>query len=89
MLLVLLFGAQLIRQWPLRRELAADENAAPTILSQHPQPVETSAGGVSEASAAPEIRFSARLEPGESTIVFAALPDGDEVAIEHSSDHHA
>jgi len=88
-LLVLLFGALLMRQWLLRRELAADVNAAPTMLSQHPQPVETSAGGLSETSAAPEIRFAARLDPGESTIVFATLPDGDEVAIAQSSDHHA
>ncbi len=89
MLLGLLFGALMMRQWLLRRELAAAENAAPPTLSQHPQPVETSAGGLSDTGAAPEIRFAARLDPGETTIVFAALPDGDEVAIEHSSDHHA
>jgi hypothetical protein len=88
-LLGLLFGALLMRQWLLRRELAAAENVAPPTLSQHPQPVETSAGGVSETRAAPEIRFSARLDPGEATIVFAALPDGDEVATEQSSDRHA
>ena len=88
-LLVLLFGALLMRRWLLRRELATDENAAPTMLSQHPQPGETSARGLSETSAAPEIRFAARLDPGESTIVFAALPDGEEVAIEQSSDQHA
>jgi hypothetical protein len=88
-LLMLLFGALLMRQWLLRRELAPAENAGPPTPSQHSQPVETSAGGVSETSAAPEIRFSARLDPGEATIVFAAPPDGDEVAIEQSSDHHA
>jgi len=88
-LLVLLLGALFMRRWLLRRELAADKNAAPTTPSRHPQSAETSAGGVSETSAAPEIRFSARLDPGEATIVFAALSDGDEVAIEQSSDHHA
>ena len=46
-LLGLLFGALLMRQW-LRRELVADKNAAPPTLSQqHQQPVETGAGGVS------------------------------------------
>jgi hypothetical protein len=88
-LLGLLFGAPLMRQRLLRREPAADENAAPPTLSQHQQPVETGAGGVSETGAAPEIRFAARLYPGETTIVLVPRPDGDEVAIEHSSDHHA
>jgi hypothetical protein len=88
-LLGTLFGALLMRRWLLRRELAADVNAAPPTLSQHPQPVETDAGGVAETGAAPEIRFAARLYQGETTIVLAPPPDGDEVAIEHSSDHHA
>jgi hypothetical protein len=86
-LLGLLFGALLMRQWLLRRGVAADENAAPPTLSQHQQPVETGAVGVSETGAAPEIRFAARRDPGETTIVLAPLPDGDEVAIERSSDH--
>ena len=84
-----LFGALLVRPWLLRRNLAADKKAAAPTLSQHQQPVETGASGVAETGAAPEIRFAGRLDPGETTIVLAALPDGDEVAIEHSSDHHA
>jgi hypothetical protein len=88
-LLGLLFGALLMRQWLLSREPAADENVAPPTQSQHQKPVETGAGGVSETGAVPEIRFGARLDPGETTIVLAPLPDGDEVAIEQSSDHHA
>lgn len=88
-LLGLLLGALLMRRWLLRREPAADENAAPPTLTQHQQPVETSAGGISETEAAPEIRFAARLYPGETTIALAPLADGDEVAIEQSSDHHA
>lgn len=88
-LLGLLFGALLMRQWLRRREPAADEYAAPPTLSQHQQPVETSAGGDSETGAAHEVRFAARRDPGETTIVFAPLPGGGEVAIERSSDHHA
>jgi hypothetical protein len=88
-LLGLLFGALLMRQWLLSREPAADENVAPPTQSQHQKPVETGAGGVSETGAVPEIRFGARLDPGETTIVLAPLPDGDDVAIEQSSDHHA
>lgn len=87
-LLGLLLGALLMRQWLLRRTLAADKNAAPLTLSQHQQPVEIGAG-VSEIEAVPEIRFAARLDPGETTIAFASLPDDDEVSIEHSSDHYA
>jgi len=86
-LLGLLFGALLMRQWLGRREPAAGVNAAPPTLYQHQEPVETAVGGVSETGAAPEIRFAARLYPGETTIVLAPLPDGDEAAI--ASDHHA
>jgi hypothetical protein len=88
MLLGLLFGALLMRQWLLRRKPVADGVAAPPTSYQHPLPVETGAGGVSETGAAPEIRFAAHLYPGETTIVLAPLPGGDEVAVEQSS-HHA
>jgi hypothetical protein len=92
-LLGLLFGALLMRQWLLRRAPASDAsavpNAVPPTLSQHQQPVETGGGVVSETGAAPEVRFAARREPGETTIVLAPRPGGDEVAIEHSSDRHA
>jgi PASTA domain len=87
-LLGLLLGALLMRQWLLRREPAADENAAPPTLYQSQEPVEIGVGGVSSTEAAPEIRFAARLEPGETTIELAPLADGEEVAIEHSSDQH-
>lgn len=86
-LLGLLFGALLMRQWLLRREPVADASAV-SLMSQQP-PVEIGAAGVSETGAAPEVRFAARREPGETTIVLAPRSDGDEVAIEHSSDHHA
>jgi hypothetical protein len=88
-LLGLLFGALLMRQWLLRREQVTDESAARPTLRRYQQPVETRAGGVSATGAAPEIRFAARLEPGETAIVLAPPADGDEVAIERSSDHHA
>ena len=85
----LLFGALLARQWLLRRKLAGDENTAPPTPSRLQQRVDTGAGGVSESGAAPEISFAARLDSGETTIEWAPLPDGDQVAIEPSSEHHA
>jgi hypothetical protein len=94
----LLLGALLMRQWLLRRAQAAEESAAWMPPSHDQQPVETGAA-VSETEAAPEIaapeiglaevRFAARLEPGETTIVLAPRPDSEEVAIEHASVHHA
>jgi hypothetical protein len=87
-LLGLLFGALLMRQWLLRRAPMADASAVLPTLSQHQHPVEIGAGGVSEV-AVPEFRFAARREPGETTIVFAPRPGGDAVAIEHDSDGHA
>ncbi len=85
-LLGLLLGALLMRQWQLRRLLAADDNPAlPPALHQHQQPVQTAL----KTEAMPEIRFAAHLEPGETTIEFAPLLDSDAVAIEQSSDEHA
>lgn len=85
-LLGLLLGALLMRQWQLRRVLAADDNPAlPPALYQHQQPVETAL----KTEAMPDIRFAARLEPGETTIEFAPLVDSEAVAIEQSSDQHA
>ena len=84
----LLLGALLMRQWLLRRKPLADEGAAPPTLYQHQQPVDTGTGGV-ETEAAPEIRFAARLYAGETTIALVPHPDGEEVAIEQSSDQHA
>lgn len=93
-LLGLLFGAMLMRQWLLRRARAAEERAAWMPPPQDPQPFETRAAGVSASDAVPEIglaaiRFAARLEPGETTIVLASLRDSEDVAIERSSVHHA
>lgn len=85
-LLGLLFGALVMRQWLLRRKRAGDASAAPLAPSQHQRPVETS-GGVSETGVAPVTRFATRLYPGETAIVLAPRSDGDEVAIEHSRDH--
>jgi PASTA domain len=87
-LLGLLLGALLMRQWLLRRKRLADEDAAPPTLYQRQQPVDTGTGGV-QTEAAPEFRFAARLYPGETTIVLVPRPDGEEVAIEQSSDQHA
>jgi len=92
-LLGLLLGALLMRQWLARRAQAAEERAAWMPSLQDQQTVETAAA-VSETDPAPEIglaeiRFAARLEPGETTIVLASLPDSEEVASEHASVHHA
>ena len=94
MLLGLLFGALVMRQWLLRRQLVVGENAPPPTLSQRQQPVDQQpaapgAVGAPETGAAPEIRFSAWFIPGETTIVLAPSPGSDEVSIEYSSDHHA
>jgi hypothetical protein len=87
-LLGLLLGALLMRQWLLRRKLVVDEDAAPPTLYQHQQPVDTGTGGV-QTEAAPEFRFAARLYAGETTIALVPHPDSEAVAIEQSSDQHA
>jgi hypothetical protein len=84
-LLGLLLGALLMRQW-LRRKRLADENDAPPTLYQRQQPIDT--GGV-QTEAAPEFRFAARLYSGETTIALVPRPDGEAVATEQSSDQHA
>lgn len=86
-LLGLLLGALLMRQWLLRRKRLADEDAAPPALYQRRQPVDAGTGGV-ETEVTPEFRFAARLYPGETTIALVPRPDSEEVAIEHSSDQH-
>ena len=85
MLLGLLLGALLMRQWLLRRKRLADEDHAPPTFYQRQQPVDT--GGV-QTEAAPEFRFAARLYSGETTIALAPRPEGEAVAIEQSSDQH-
>ncbi len=87
-LLGLLLGALLMRQWLLRRKRLADEDHAPPTFYQRQQPVDTGTGGV-QTEAAPEFRFAARLYPGETTIALVPRPDGEAVASEQSSDHHA
>jgi hypothetical protein len=86
-LLGLLLGALLMRQWLLRRKQLADEDDAPPTLYQRQQPVDTGTGGV-QTEAAPEFRFAARLYSGETTIALVPRPDSEAVAIEHSSDQH-
>ncbi len=85
-LLGLLLGALLMRQWQRRRMLAADDNPAlPPALYQHHPPIEPAF----KTEVMPEIRFAARLDAGETTIEFAPLVDSEAVAIEQSSDQHA
>lgn len=92
-LLGLLFGVLLTRQWLRRREPVAHVDPVPPALVPHQFPVEREAGVVTAASAAPEpalamVRFGAHREPGETTIVLTPRPEGTEEAFEHSS-HHA
>jgi hypothetical protein len=80
------------RQQPVAQQPVAQQVVDQQALGQQPvaqQAVELEAGGVSQTGATPEIRFAARLVPGETTIVLAPSPGADEVSIEHSSDHHA
>lgn len=83
----LVFGARLIRRQRLRRVPTADASAAPPTPSDAP-PVAADASAIAETGAAPRaIRFTARRAAGETTIVLAPRPNGDEVAIEYSSPH--
>jgi PASTA domain len=86
-LLGLLLGALLMRQWLLRRKRLADEDDAPATLYRRQQPVDTGTGGV-QTEATPEFRFAARLYSGETTIALVPRPDYEAVAIEQSSDQH-
>ena len=79
-------GALLTRRWFLRRqptedvELPAPTRAAPAeIVGMVAVPV---------TETAPEIRFAARLDAGETTIEFAAPSDADETTMEHSRELH-
>jgi hypothetical protein len=92
-LLGLLFGVLLTRQWLRRREPVVHVDPVPPALLPPQFPVEREAGVVPAASAAPEpalaaVRFAAHREPGETTIVLTPRPEGTEEAVEHSS-HHA
>ena len=78
-LLGVLLGALLMRQWHRRRMLAADDNPRLPPVSYPRQPVETGL----QTEAMPHIRFAARLDPGEATIEWVA--DSEEVAIEQST----
>ena len=86
MLLGVLLGALLTHQWQRRRMLAADDKLAlPLEPYQHQPPVEIEL----EIEAMPDIRFAARLDPGETTIELAPLADSEAVAFEQSSDQPA
>jgi hypothetical protein len=85
-----------VAQPPLAQQPVGQQAVARQAVGQQPvarqadqQALELGAGGVSQPGAAPEIRFSAWLVPGETTIVLAHLPGAIEVSIEYSSDHHA
>jgi hypothetical protein len=62
--------------------LTAAPTAAPTAA------LAAALVAVPAAEAGTEIRFSARLDVGETTIEFAAPSDADEMAMEHSRELH-
>ena len=78
-------GALLTRRWFLGRpptgevEPPAPARAAPGEIGKEAAPV---------VEAAPEIRFAARLDVGETTIELAAPLDADETTMEHSREFH-
>lgn len=81
-LLVLGLVALLMRGWlPTRRRPTIDIEPAPQLGFS---PAEIDIGNVPVA----EIRFSARVDEGETTIEFAALSDADETTLEHSRELH-
>lgn len=80
-LLGLVLGALLMRRWLVRRSPADAVSAMPidSAIAISTPPT---------AAPAPEIRFAARLDPGETTIEFTAPPDADETTLEHSRELH-
>ncbi len=76
-------GALLTRRLFLKRQPTAD--VEPPVPAR-PEPAEIVAVPVAET--APEIRFAARLDVGETTIEFAAPSDADETTMEHSRELH-
>lgn len=76
-------GALLTRRLFLKRQPTAD--VEPPVPAR-PEPAEIVAVPVAET--APEIRFAARLDVGETTIEFAAPSDTDETTMEHSRELH-
>ncbi len=92
-LLGLLLGAVL-----MRRALLARSHAIDTAPVEHVDiaPAETNGGQaaaevhrVAAIKPPPELKFTAWLDPGETTIKFTDLPDHVEVAIEYSTDEYA
>ena len=85
-LLGLMLGALLMRQWLLRRASGAEEDvAAPTFDRNESGGTAT---GVSAAEAVPEVRFAARRDPAETTIELAPLADDEAVPTGHPSEKH-
>ena len=85
-LLGLMLGALLMRQWLLRRASMADEVAeAPTFHRNEPVDTDT---GVSATEAVPEVRFAARRDPAETTIELTSRADDEAIPTGHSSESH-
>ncbi|MGH6610412.1 MAG: PASTA domain-containing protein, partial [Burkholderiaceae bacterium] len=89
-LLGLLLGAVL-----MRRALLARSRAIDTASAEHvdiaPAEIDSSQAAaevhkVAAIERPPEIKFTARLDPGETTIEFTDLPEDEEAAIEFSRD---
>ena len=92
LLLGLLLGAVLMRRAPLARSRAIN-----TARAEHvdiaPAKIDSSQAAaevhrVAAIEPTPEIKFTARLDPGETTIKFSHLPEGGEAALEYSRDQY-
>lgn len=92
-LLGLLLGAVLMRRALLARSRAIDIAPAEHV-GIAPAEVNSSQAAaevhrVAAIEPPPEIKFTARLDPGETTIKFTDLPEPEGVTIEYSTDQYA
>jgi len=86
-------GALLTRRWFLGRQSMEDlEPVAPAHIA--PEKIDVLAVPVAApvampvAESAPKVKFTSRLDGGETTIEFAAPADADETTMEHSRELH-
>ena len=92
-LLGLLLGAELMRRALLARSRAIETAPAehvdivPAAIDNSQAPAEVHR--VAAIAPPPEIRFTAWLDPGETTIKFIDLSEDEEAAVEYSRDQYA
>lgn len=82
----LIAGALLTRRWLLRRELLDQKRLTEPTLHQV-QPVDTPFGAYA-TEASPEVRFTARRDPPDTTIELVPVGDDEVMATEQASEKH-